>query len=268
MRSLQRSLTFRASRRALPNLPLSVRSTGHYRVGGGWRDTPVQKWFAEIFWIIEGHGTFGLADRVERVGPGQIFVYRPGDIHQLTATTTVWEYYWVTLDHPDIGHWLDGFGLERRIHSPGLCPRRLFHQLTACLKDCTPHGERQSAQIAHAILLAASSRLEEPDAASIGTRARNLIDAHYEKAEWSIGMLPGQLNVHRTTLLRGFLKDYGMPPSRYLQNRRIQKALALLRSSELRIQEIAWEAGFSDPNYFARAIHQATGMTPRQFRRQ
>ncbi len=33
------------------------------------------------------------------------------------------------------------------------------------------------------------------------------------------------------------------------------------------IQEIAWQSGFADPNYFSRSIRQATGMSPVEFRR-
>jgi len=43
--------------------------------------------------------------------------------------------------------------------------------------------------------------------------------------------------------------------------------MELLRSSELTVTEIAFDAGFSDSNYFARKFRQVVGTTPSAYRR-
>lgn len=269
MHPIKRTIVYRANVRGQARLPLRVRSAGRYIVSPAWDgERPKPKWFAELFWTVEGRGEFLLDGKTQAVKAGDIFIYRPGHAHILRAQSPVWEYCWLTLDHSEVGEWLDGFGLDKPRTSPGPCPTGLFMQLISALKECTPQGERRAAHLAHAILLAASSRTGEPEAGSIAERARRLLDVHCHDPAWSVSDAVGELKIHRTTLLRAFQKDYGMTPSRYLQNRRIQKALSLLRDNDLQIQEVAWRAGFSDPNYFARAVHAATGMSPREFRRQ
>lgn len=267
MRNLQR-ITFRTNPRGLRHLPLGVRSTGHYRVDRHYREHPKKKGFCQIFWGIAGRARFQHDGKSFEIGGGDIFIYRPGDVHDFRPLSTVWEYCWLTLDHADITAWLSGFGLKGKHPATGNCPIPLFTRLRSCLAECTPQGEREAANIAHAILTAATSNISEPEPDSLAARARDLIDEHFTKANWGISDVVSFTKVHRTTLLRSFLKHYGLNPSRYLQNRRLQKALSLLRENELQIQEIASLAGFSDSNYLARLVHQATGLSPREFRKQ
>lgn len=58
-----------------------------------------------------------------------------------------------------------------------------------------------------------------------------------------------------------------MSPNEYLLHIRFSKAKQLLlQERQLTIAEIAYQAGFSDPNYFSRAFKQHAGQTPSTFR--
>jgi len=54
----------------------------------------------------------------------------------------------------------------------------------------------------------------------------------------------------------------GKTPSLFIRSIRLQKGMELLQSTQLTISEIAYEAGFSDPNYFSRAFSEEFGLSP------
>jgi len=63
-----------------------------------------------------------------------------------------------------------------------------------------------------------------------------------------------------------FKTTTGLAPHHYVVVRRIDRAKALLRNTELPIAEIAHRIGFPNPSYFSFVFHRTTGVTPRRFR--
>ena len=53
----------------------------------------------------------------------------------------------------------------------------------------------------------------------------------------------------------------------YIQNYRINRAMALLRTSTLTIADVAEEAGFGSPQAFSRIFKKETSYTPRAYRK-
>lgn len=260
-------LTYRANPHGLSNLPLTVKSVGCYKMGRNWHEGPIKKWFLEIFWTVRGRGAFRVDDKWLLVGPGDIFIYRPGEVHELKAESENWSYAWTTFDHVDAPRWIEGFGLTGRVHQGGPAPMDLLEQIAGELLTCLPEGERNAAQLAHALLIKASSGASEVRESSPALHAKQRMDNHYQDPRFGVAEIAHELKIHRTTLFRLFQQQFGLTPSRYLQNLRMQKALSMLRESPESIQEVARLCGFSDPNYFSRSVRRATGVNPRDFRR-
>ena len=68
--------------------------------------------------------------------------------------------------------------------------------------------------------------------------------------------------------LRMFTQAFGISPHKYLVQRRLQQAAALLTFSQLPVQEIGVRVGFDDPAIFSRAFATQYGLSPRSFRQQ
>lgn len=64
-----------------------------------------------------------------------------------------------------------------------------------------------------------------------------------------------------------FKETAGIPLGYYIQNYRINRAMNLLRSSDLSIADISEEAGFGSPQAFSRVFKKETGRTPRSYRK-
>lgn len=264
----RRELIFRSSPSAHSRIPLSVRSTGHYLVQRGWHEIPRRKHFTQLFWCARGSMCFRSGSDEFHVGPLELFKYEPNEIHDSQSGPDGCEYFWMTFDHPEAPRWIEGLGIPDRVTPVEIFPGWAYAQLRVALRDCTLHGERQSAKIAHSVLLDTFSIAGSADLHqfSIASKARSLMDAEFRDAQVNISSIVAKIEIHRATLFRTFRAEYGVSPSTYLQNLRIQYALSILRESSCPIQEVAIRSGFSDANYFARAIRRVTGVSPKDFR--
>lgn len=59
----------------------------------------------------------------------------------------------------------------------------------------------------------------------------------------------------------------GRTPSRFIRSIRLEKGMELLQTTELTISEIAYDVGFSDPNYFSRSFSEEFGHPPNVIRK-
>ena len=57
-----------------------------------------------------------------------------------------------------------------------------------------------------------------------------------------------------------------LAPDCHLRKMRLQRAAVLLKTTDKNVSEIAYEVGFSDPNYFSRAFHEEFGEAPSAMR--
>lgn len=63
-----------------------------------------------------------------------------------------------------------------------------------------------------------------------------------------------------------FVRWAGQPIHRYIVCRRMEKAMHLLRTSDLLVKQVARQVGYDDPLYFSRAFHRYYGRWPSEVR--
>jgi AraC-like DNA-binding protein len=68
-----------------------------------------------------------------------------------------------------------------------------------------------------------------------------------------------------TTAQRLFARHAGESMQSWIRQMRLREAAALLRTTGLRVSEVAQLVGYSDPLYFSRAFHRAYGVAPSRF---
>ncbi len=74
-------------------------------------------------------------------------------------------------------------------------------------------------------------------------------------------------NMSRRTITREFRSALDVSPIDYLIRERVNRAIDLLRYSDITVTEAAYMVGFQDSNYFTRKFRALTGHTPREARR-
>jgi AraC family transcriptional regulator len=67
---------------------------------------------------------------------------------------------------------------------------------------------------------------------------------------------------------RAFSAAVGMPPHRYVSQRRLEWAKTMIAAGGTSIAEMAFVCGFSSQSSFTRAFRRATGLTPAMYRRE
>ncbi|MBK8805902.1 MAG: response regulator [Bacteroidales bacterium] len=96
-------------------------------------------------------------------------------------------------------------------------------------------------------------------------KVHDIANLHINDSEFSIEFLASQLGYSRYQFFRKFKAIVGQTPVEYILNYRLQKAEILLRKGKLRVSEIAYETGFSNPKYFATTFRKKYGMTPSEY---
>jgi len=107
----------------------------------------------------------------------------------------------------------------------------------------------------------APSALSDPGLLRRLLRAKDRMDAASHEA-WPVERLASVSGVSEAHFARSFKEAFGVPPHRYLLTRRIERAKALLRDTELPITEIAFQTGWGSLGTFGRTFRDITGESP------
>src|SRR3954447_20864579 len=96
-------------------------------------------------------------------------------------------------------------------------------------------------------------------------RAKDRMDAASHE-EWPVSRLASVSGVSEAHFARSFRHAFGLPPHRYLLTRRIERAKALLRDTDLAIIDIAFQTGWNSLGTFGRIFRDITGESPTALR--
>jgi len=125
---------------------------------------------------------------------------------------------------------------------------QLFLQLLVLLREACIHGENQDQE----------------------TRLHRLLDwlsDHYsDEIVWE--ELADRFSLSLRTLHRQMKQQTGSTPQRYLNRLRLLQARHLIRHSDIRITDIAFQCGFGDSNHFSTLFRREFGCAPRAERQQ
>ncbi|MEV8505150.1 AraC family transcriptional regulator [Actinoplanes sp. NPDC051475] len=98
-------------------------------------------------------------------------------------------------------------------------------------------------------------------------RARDAMDRGYAEP-LDVAALARIAHVSPAHFARTFRATFGETPHRYLQRRRVERSMFLLRESDRSITDICFEVGFGSPGTFSRTFRDIVGRSPRQYRRE
>ena len=96
-------------------------------------------------------------------------------------------------------------------------------------------------------------------------RAKDRMDAASHE-DWPVRRLACVSGVSEAHFARSFKQAFGVPPHRYLLTRRIERATALLRDTDLPITTITFQTGWGSLGTFGRTFRDVTGESPGGFR--
>ncbi|MFE1786705.1 helix-turn-helix domain-containing protein [Streptomyces sp. NPDC059506] len=98
-------------------------------------------------------------------------------------------------------------------------------------------------------------------------RARDAMDRDYARP-LDVPALARIAHVSEAHFTRTFRAVFGETPHRYLQRRRVERAMFLLRETDRTVTEICYEVGFGSTGTFSRTFRDIVGRPPRTYRRE
>jgi AraC-like DNA-binding protein len=96
-------------------------------------------------------------------------------------------------------------------------------------------------------------------------RARDAMDRAYAQP-LDIAALAGIAYVSEAHFIRTFRATFGETPHRYLQRRRVERAMFLLRTTRRSVTEICLDVGFTSLGTFSRSFNGIVGEAPTAYR--
>src|SRR3979490_3402098 len=96
-------------------------------------------------------------------------------------------------------------------------------------------------------------------------RARDAMDRAYAEP-LNVRAVATVAHISEAHFIRSFRAAFGETPHRYLQRRRVERAMFLLRETERNITDICLDVGFASLGTFSRTFRDIVGVNPTDYR--
>jgi AraC-like DNA-binding protein len=96
-------------------------------------------------------------------------------------------------------------------------------------------------------------------------RARDAMDRSYAEP-LDVRAIAAVAHISEAHFSRSFRAVFGETPHRYLQRRRVERSMFLLRETDRSVTDICLDVGFTSLGTFSRTFREIVGQTPSQYR--
>jgi YesN/AraC family two-component response regulator len=105
-----------------------------------------------------------------------------------------------------------------------------------------------------------------PDEEFLVNTMKIIVD-NLSDSQFDVETLARELNLSRSQLFRKFNSLLQQPPKTFILSIRLTTAKKMVLETQKPIKQIAYETGFSSPNFFARQFRKSFGKSPSAFRK-
>ena len=96
-------------------------------------------------------------------------------------------------------------------------------------------------------------------------RARDAMDRAYPEV-MDVAALAAIAVMSEAHFIRSFRATFGETPHRYLQRRRVERAMYLLRRTDRSVTDVCLDVGFASLGTFSRTFREVVGQAPSEYR--
>lgn len=240
---------------------------------------PTMKYHYLFHYIVSGKGKLFLTtdQREIELTAGQGFLIPPNLIASYEADKDdPWSYIWVEFDGLKTEHFLRQAGLSKKqlVFSQKLAATKspVYEALLALLER---HDSTSAAIVGHLYLFMTALMAESlthrdsihDDAKELYVReAINFIERHFQEPI-TVDDMAHQCNLNRSYFSRLFKEQMSTTPQQFLIQYRLSQACELLKNSQLTLQEIAEQVGYSNQFNFSAAFKRQYKEAPNNLRK-
>jgi AraC-like DNA-binding protein len=96
-------------------------------------------------------------------------------------------------------------------------------------------------------------------------RARDAMDRSYAEP-LDVRAVAAVAYLSEAHFIRSFRATFGETPHRYLQRRRVERSMFLLRDTDRSVTDVCFDIGFTSRGTFSRTFREIVGETPSDYR--
>lgn len=248
--------------------------TGHFKTRDDyavWRPHGTDGYLLVL--TVSGHGRFASADGREfEASAGDLVLVRPHSYDDYrTPAGGRWELLWVQFiprgEWSDLLDWpVEWPGIHRLAGGHDILP--LMRRLHAVATGPDPLRDRFAMNGLEALLLACDRlnpvrQHRQTDPRILKTL--EFVSAHLDEA-MTIDGLAAVAGISPSRFSHLFRAELGLPAMHYVETRRIERAMQLLRVTPLSVKQVAQQVGFDSPFYFSLRFKKLTGRSPTAYR--
>ena len=148
--------------------------------------------------------------------------------------------------------------LKRELKNVQLTSKEQIELLGERIKELLPITEEVKE-------ITEESETLSPDDRMFASRVKEYVEKNIDNADLSVIDIAQAMYVSRTVLFVRMKHIFNSSPNNYVLNTRINYAKKLLLTTDMRVSDVAYKSGFSDPKYFSRCFKKLTGVLPKEF---
>lgn len=227
-----------------------------------------------ITFVLSGRGVFYVNNCEYQISKGIGFVIMPGvSVTYKADVLEPWQYIYASFNGTDAETIMRAAGIDQtNVVFEFPTDENMLNNLKSMYlsgKNCMMKGYD-----AIGYFMLVISRLVEMQSNKISSSnsdeyyikmSLSFIDENYTRAI-SVSDVADYIGFDRTYFYRMFVREMGMPPSYYINDLRIKKAISLMEFKNLSLNEIATLTGFYDFSHFSKLFYEKYETTPGKYR--
>ncbi len=221
-------------------------------------------------YIVEGEGVLEINGQTLYPSACDVFLLTQGSRHRyFTQKENAWRKYFVSFKGP-LANKLRELYLPLNTYLFKNCDlKENFENIFNIAFDNSKSYDSIVSEISVELLkimiyLHSTSKDESTDLADI---IKGKIDCFIDK-DFSLEEIANSLNYSKNHIINVFKEKYKKTPYQYYIDTKIVSAKRYLQETNCSVTDISSNLCFSDPHYFSYSFKKATGLSPREYRRQ
>ena len=228
-----------------------------------------------LIYCIDGNGVVSIDNNNYHLSPNTFFVIPANRAHAYWASQdTPWSIYWIHFGGVLSNHFKEMYGdiktTEFLSNSRKNDRIKLFNEILTVLESGLTQSAIEFSNLYMNSLLA-SFYFPETYINAKGIKSTDPVDKtifymqRHINEQLSMSDFVKSSKVSASHLSKLFRNKTGSSPMDYFINLKMQEAIRLLSNQALRVKEVAYKLGYTDPFYFSRIFTKQIGSTPSSF---
>ena len=237
----------------------------------------------ELIVVTDGPYRCHLNGEAIKLNTGDCLLIKPGDLHEVDCRPGQQHYVLqFDLEEKELGANRSIFVFNRTINSVDQAFAARFDEIEPLLKNIASQSKREHRfaseiqdSLTESLFWTLISYIPEERLSPAFRKMSS--DQHFmDKLEriarsnsakhLTLDTLSELMEVSKSTLAKRSSTLLGESPSHYLLRGKIDLAVKLLSTTNMRIKEVSFDLGFQNPYHFSRVFKRVTGHSPSEFR--